>query len=710
MNFNPFRYSILIILWFHISPALATGEFEDFINKKSTASAQDQQKAAEVFAGTWVLSSDTEGKKQSPPRPGFIQVLSTGDLFTSENHFNDGGWLNTTSNHHTVGSWQLNIEKSLPISKAVIAEAQAYIREMQNKIDDQDKKIAARFPEAKNIRPDQRKAFIAKHRQELEAILDDKTLNRFGLRRAKDLLPMLQQGIEDGQTKLYFGGLKTTMSGKYKRSTNYKTKRDFDALNYERRMTTYLTGQKLYLSDLRRNGMRNIVFEKPPVLPKNYPEAIANYYNNELVQAVKKRADEIYTDLNKICAHWRKIETELPANAVNNCRKQRDSLLALGIDKQDELKFIDERSVRVPDGIKRLVDFSSSPVDLTLIPSELPFLGYCFSYTSPEHNEKMLAQLENQGYANAAFTVAVSPSLGIKPANWSTQEFEAYRSIGLNIEVLHLRPDGVIGISQSTNSKPKNSLVMFYDKSNTWHHHDNKIDLSFHGGKVSRTLYVGKSLYSSPGVQNSGDKDFYDDDSKMHLSRWDIHFIQSDARLYDSRKNTLNPTYKTAQKKVSHDSGECAYLGYAQQDAPLATPKVSATPETNPKLKAKKVISKSTTAPFVLSEYGHLKVIPRDPNAPIASDIKTMWAKGFYIHLKKDGIFGFNTDTPGPYLYLPVNRWQNKNGVFTLTLDKVVYVFTLPTKMSTGETTLTTVDSTWNAFEMTYTTKQKGVN
>ncbi|WP_290584736.1 MULTISPECIES: hypothetical protein [unclassified Ketobacter] len=114
------------------------------------------------------------------------------------------------------------------------------------------------------------------------------------------------------------------------------------------------------------------------------------------------------------------------------------------------------------------------------------------------------------------------------------------------------------------------------------------------------------------------------------------------------------------------------------------------------------------TKPFALPEFAHIKVVPVDPNSPIAPEVKAMWAKGFYIHLKTDGNFGFNTDDPGPYAYLPVNRWKNQNGVLTLTLDQVVYSFTLPTVATAEETTLTTVDSTWNAFRMTYTTKNKG--
>ncbi|WP_157608183.1 hypothetical protein [Teredinibacter turnerae] len=112
---------------------------------------------------------------------------------------------------------------------------------------------------------------------------------------------------------------------------------------------------------------------------------------------------------------------------------------------------------------------------------------------------------------------------------------------------------------------------------------------------------------------------------------------------------------------------------------------------------------------FSLTEFGHFRVVPVDSNSPIAPEVKAMWAKGFYVHLKPDGNFGFNTDQPGPYLYLPVNRWENKNGVFTLTLDTVVYAFTLPTKESDGETILKAIDSTWSAFEMTYVTKEKGV-
>lgn len=140
----------------------------------------------------------------------------------------------------------------------------------------------------------------------------------------------------------------------------------------------------------------------------------------------------------------------------------------------------------------------------------------------------------------------------------------------------------------------------------------------------------------------------------------------------------------------------------------VATTSSGSTSKSKSKSKSSQEITENTNKPFVLSEFGHFTVIPTDPNAPIAADIKSLWAKGFYIHLKANGNFGFNTDKPGPYHYLPVNSWKQNNGVFTLILDKMTYTFTLPKNEHTGETTLTTIDTTLNAFKMTYVTKGKG--
>ncbi len=155
----------------------------------------------------------------------------------------------------------------------------------------------------------------------------------------------------------------------------------------------------------------------------------------------------------------------------------------------------------------------------------------------------------------------------------------------------------------------------------------------------------------------------------------------------------------------------------ANQSSTISSAKNTASQETTshrvksplqPSPNADKVNTATLSKPFELSEFGHLRVVPKDPNAAIAPEIKTMWAKGFYIHLKPGGIFGFNTDIPGQYIYLPVNRWKNENGVFTLTLDTIVYSFVLPKEKSSEDTTLKTVDSTLKAFEMTYVTKKQG--
>jgi|GEM_PF-2925513 len=672
MKIKKLCYIVITIVLTQTTPAFASGEFEKFITTDPTASPSSSAsaEAAKLFSGTWVLSSDAEGKKQSKPKPGYIHVLPSGQLFTSEDYFNDGGWLNNTNRQHVVGSWQLNIEKSLPISNSTISEALSYIEKIQAKVENQDK-----------------------------------SAYRYGLNRAREILPMLHQGLKDKKNTLYFGGLKTSMARKYNTTNTYNSKRDFDSFYHKGSIGLYMTGDKLYMKDLRRNGTRKIVFEKPPVLSKNHSEYIANYYNNHLNKKVTERAEKIYTDLNEVCAFWRKIENDLPAGAVNECKKNRDALLALGIKRQDEHKFIDERAVKMPDGLKRLIDFSTSPVDATLEEAGLPFLGYCFNHSQDGHNQTILERLAKQNYGNAAFELSITPAIDIKPANWPQQLFESYSALQLH-SLVYLRPDGVIGISREinvgTNYNPRKNTVMYYDPSNTWQYSDSKIELKFKNEKVSRTLYVGKSLYSSPGVQSSGGKDFYDEGTKLHLAHWDIQFIFSDAQLYTDRKQVLNPTYSKALKKVSRNSSECAYLDSVQKN-------VSRTPETINKKKENGVKTADLAKPFVLSKYAHFTVVPKDPNAPIAPDIKAMWAKGFYIHLKGDGNFGFNTDEPGPYLYLPVNRWKNKNGVLTLTLDTVVYAFTLPTKKSAGETTLNTIDSTLNAFEMTYVTKEKGV-
>ena len=202
-----------------------------------------------------------------------------------------------------------------------------------------------------------------------------------------------------------------------------------------------------------------------------------------------------------------------------------------------------------------------------------------------------------------------------------------------------------------------------------------------HDGKILGGNADGTYLKNVAWFANLGDKTW---NFPVHDASEDL--AQALADTPDVKKHAITVTAIPA-KKVS-----------------LA---VSSHSTTATKPKAKAEISESSK-PFELSDYAHFKVVPVDPNSPIAPEVKAMWAKGFYIHLKTDGNFGFNTDDPGPYVYLPVNRWKNKNGVLTLTLDQVVYSFTLPTVATVEETTLTTVDSTWNAFRMTYVTKNKG--
>lgn len=684
MNIRSTIPLIFVTLLFFVPAAYSKSDFETFITSNPLPVESDitqNKKVAKLLYGTWVLKSDVEGETKASLKPGFIHFSTSGDLFTSESYFRDGGWFNTTSKHHVVGGWEFNAEKSLPISQAVISEVISYIEQTQKKVDEQDLLVMQRFPEANNLRVDQRGDFLRKHREELKDIFSDKSVDRRGLKKAKEILPMLRQGLADEQDTLYFGGLKTNMSPEFDPVARYKDKRDFERFHIKTSTTTYLSGKTLYLKDLRRKGMRRIIFEKTPIAPNDYPENIANFYQNKLQDAVKTRANDIYDDLNQVCAHWRKIQDQIPDGALESCHKQRDSLLSLGVNKKGEYKFIDESSVKIPSGLEKLLKFTAEPINPSIKASELPSLDYCISHEYSERDNETMARIAKQNFTNTAFSVYIEPTIDVKPNNWGQASFEQYRAMRFNTRMLYLREDGVIGFSQEKfegpSHAPKRKTYMYYDPTNTWDYTNNKINLEFHDGSVTLTLYVGSKLHMSPSVQNTSGMDFYDEESKLHLIRWNVNFL----------RNADNGCANFTSKKES-----TAFSNTDHRNNPSPT-----TRSQEAKL----------NKPFVLSDYAHFNVVPVDPNAAIAPEIKTMWAKGFYIHLKPDGNFGFNTDNPGPYIYLPVNRWENNNGVLTLTLDKVVYSLTLPSQSSPEETTLTTIDSTWQAFKMTYVTKQK---
>lgn len=49
-----------------------------------------------------------------------------------------------------------------------------------------------------------------------------------------------------------------------------------------------------------------------------------------------------------------------------------------------------------------------------------------------------------------------------------------------------------------------------------------------------------------------------------------------------------------------------------------------------------------------------------DPN------LELMWKKGYYMHFRGDGIWGFNFYAPEAYAYLPINTWSVQGDILTI--------------------------------------------
>ncbi|MBA52988.1 MAG: hypothetical protein CMK89_00900 [Pseudomonadales bacterium] len=700
-----------IYLWcaLHILCALycgqvyASGEFEKFLEGKSPASAADKKKAESNFIGTWVLAENSLGGKQFPLKPGFFHVLDSHYLFISLNRQagKNDNWFKRPEKA-SFGTWELDISSVLYLSKDVERQAQNYVSERKSRLEKKEAKLIERFPELEKMSVEQGRRFIKQHRSELKDILEDKSLSTQGLARAQSLLPLISAAVNSNQKVLYFGSVKTRFSEEITPTRElYDSKDDYEKLHTKSDVLVYLSANRFYIKDLRREGQSMIAFVKPPVSDRDFPPEIASYYNDKLAGEVKARASSIYSGWNKLCGYWKVIESALPQNAVTDCKTQRDALLAVGVERQKDYVYPFVQP-KLPgsfprDTVAGLQQFTQAPVGAAVKPEPIPFLGYCFSYT-PQDDE-MYAALESNGFSGAAFTMNYSPLFEVNQKNWSDEEFQTYRSLNFSSPLVYLRRDGVIGIyipEKVKEYRPRKTGAMYYDPANTWRYADNKIELSLAGGKVKRTLYTGKTLYLSPGVQNSGPE-------SERIFHWDIHFIRSDN---PGDLAGVSPSPGVAVKVPPAGRTLCDFVSHAGNEP--KQPKV-AVRATTPTLIAKPVTPQpAVTAPFVLSDYAHIHVVPVDPNSPIAPEVKAMWAKGFYLHLKPGGNFGFNADQPGPYVYLPVNRWQNKNGALTLTLDTIAYRFDLPDTQSAGDVTLNTIDSTLKAFKMTYVSKAKG--
>lgn len=113
-------------------------------------------------------------------------------------------------------------------------------------------------------------------------------------------------------------------------------------------------------------------------------------------------------------------------------------------------------------------------------------------------------------------------------------------------------------------------------------------------------------------------------------------------------------------------------------------------------------------------------VVPRDPPVagalPLAntywrgvivpvvavpeSELIERWKRGAYLHMREDGLIGFNWSKPGTYLYLDANFWRQGPSTFTLSMGGANYTFD-----AKAEPTLTTFLDEGGGFKMTLSRK-----
>lgn len=92
--------------------------------------------------------------------------------------------------------------------------------------------------------------------------------------------------------------------------------------------------------------------------------------------------------------------------------------------------------------------------------------------------------------------------------------------------------------------------------------------------------------------------------------------------------------------------------------------------------------------------------MPQSASEPIFQ----LWERGAYIHLREDGIAGYNWSEPGVYIYDGVNRWVQSGSRYTLTMNGAAYTF----ETASPEPTLIAYLEQGGMFVMNMTRKAAG--
>ncbi len=70
-------------------------------------------------------------------------------------------------------------------------------------------------------------------------------------------------------------------------------------------------------------------------------------------------------------------------------------------------------------------------------------------------------------------------------------------------------------------------------------------------------------------------------------------------------------------------------------------------------------------------------IVALDDSIPIEPNLKALWGRGAYLHLREDGALGFKWNEADALEYLPENTWQQDGEQLILRLGVFHYVFTL---------------------------------
>ena len=149
-------------------------------------------------------------------------------------------------------------------------------------------------------------------------------------------------------------------------------------------------------------------------------------------------------------------------------------------------------------------------------------------------------------------------------------------------------------------------------------------------------------------------------------------------------------------------TGSVGYLKMTFANPPMRTPKHLTEKSENNAAS----VSKTTSTGKTPYQYLFARIEPINENILFDADIKALWYRGAYLHLKSDGSLGHNWSKPGPYAYVPEQYWYIKDNQLIIVFepDKVTYTFDI----SEYKFPMITYLDQGGIFKMTAYKKDKG--